>query len=532
MTTSNQARHAIPSALTYTRVSSDDQAREGVSLDAQLAECRRYAARCGWLLGIEFQDVLSGKRDDRPAYQALLAEVRRLRAEGRQVVVVVLRLDRLGRRLLERVRCREELQALGVPVHSVREGGEVSDLVANILASVAEEEVRALGERVAVAMRHIAAGGWFPPGRAPWGYRLRPATAEERQHGAPVSVLEIDPSTAPWAQEAFARAATGETLHAVHRWITGLPSEARGGRVMTYQAVRRILASPVYVGRPPRGDEEVFTRARGRWPVLVDDATWRRVRERVEGHQRLPRQASQRYLLTGLLRCHACGTRMHGRTRKGHGRTYRCAATTLGANARNRGCRGEVLGPSVDAGVLAEVVPLVEAAASTVPELRVALERAWEALRGPAGEGAEFEARRLKQIEREAEQARARLTRAAVLFADGDLDKGGYELLRDKARADFEAAEVEAERLRGVEVLPVLPPLEGVLREAGGWAVALHGGETAAQREVLAALVDRAVAVRIGRGRYRVEVRWTGLGEALLAARRVPTVADAAAIAA
>src|SRR5215211_6933060 len=170
---------SVTTALVYTRVSSEEQAREGVSLDAQLMECRRYAAQHGWVLGPEFQDVLSGKRDDRPAYQALLAEVRRLRAEGQPVVVLVFRLDRLGRRILERVRCREELKTLGVPVHSVREGGEVSDLVANILASVAEEEIRTLGERVSVAKQHIAAGGWYVGGRAPWGYRMRPATAEE-----------------------------------------------------------------------------------------------------------------------------------------------------------------------------------------------------------------------------------------------------------------------------------------------------------------------------------------------------------------
>src|SRR3954469_8460226 len=155
----------LPTALIYTRVSSEEQAREGVSLDAQLTECRRYAAQHGWVLGPEFQDVLSGKRDDRPAYQALLTEVRRLRAEGHYAVVLVFRLDRLGRRILERVRCREELKALGVPVHSVREGGEVSDLVANILASVAEEESRALGERVVASKQQIAAGGWYFPGR-------------------------------------------------------------------------------------------------------------------------------------------------------------------------------------------------------------------------------------------------------------------------------------------------------------------------------------------------------------------------------
>src|ERR687893_1059539 len=170
----------LKTALIYTRVSSEEQAREGVSLDAQLTECRRYAAQHGWMFGTEFQDVLSGKRDDRPAYQALLAEVRRLRAEGQPVIVLVFRLDRLGRRILERVRCREELKSLGVPVHSVREGGEVSDLVANILASVAEEESRALGERVAAAKQHLTRNGGYVPGRIPWGYQMRPATPGER----------------------------------------------------------------------------------------------------------------------------------------------------------------------------------------------------------------------------------------------------------------------------------------------------------------------------------------------------------------
>src|ERR687897_176166 len=189
---------SITTALVYTRVSSEEQAREGVSLDAQLAECRRYAAQHGWLLGDEFQDVLSGRLDDRPQYQALLAEVRRLRGEGRAVEVVVLRLDRLGRRILERVRCREELKALGVPVHSVREGGEVSDLVANILASVAEEETRAMGERITVAKQHLTGNGWYITGQVPWGYRIRPATPEERAQGSPMSVLEPNPVEVPW----------------------------------------------------------------------------------------------------------------------------------------------------------------------------------------------------------------------------------------------------------------------------------------------------------------------------------------------
>src|SRR4051794_16566160 len=106
--------NGLVTALIYTRVSTDEQASGGLSLDAQLADCRRYAAgRDGWVLGSEYQDVLSGKRDDRPAYQRILADVRRLRAEGKRVAIVLAALDRLGRDIQERVRCWRELDRLG-----------------------------------------------------------------------------------------------------------------------------------------------------------------------------------------------------------------------------------------------------------------------------------------------------------------------------------------------------------------------------------------------------------------------------------
>src|SRR5215216_880386 len=477
----------LPTALIYTRVSSEEQAREGVSLDAQLTECRRYAAQHGWMLGSEFQDVLSGKRDDRPAYQALLAEVRRLRAGGQPTAVVVFRLDRLGRRILERVRCREELKVLGVPVHSVREGGEVSDLVANILASVAEEESRALGERMAAAKQHLTGNGWFITGQEPWGYRMRPATSEERAQGSPMTVLEPNPVEVPWVQEAFHRTGEGQTLRAVHRWVASLPSEVRGGRVFAFQTFRNVLVSPVYIGRLIHGSDDVLARPLARWEPLVDDATWQRIRDYVDGHRRLPRQASQQYLLTGLLRCPICGCRMGGKARKHRSRSYRCCGVNLGANAPVPGCAITSLADQVEQAVLAEVLPLIERAVSSLPELRQALERAWAALRTPATLRDELQERQRQQLVRKAEQARGRLTKAAVLFADGDIDKSGYELLRDKARIDLDAATEELARLQAVEPRVALPPLATVLAAAEGWGAAMRGGDIAAQREVLAA---------------------------------------------
>jgi DNA invertase Pin-like site-specific DNA recombinase len=297
----------VTTALLYTRVSSDEQKREGLSLDAQVAACRRYAAERGWILGPEYTDVLSGRRDDRPQYQKLLADVRQLRAEGRSVVVVVAWLHRFGRRVLERVARREELKALGVAVHSAREGGEVSDLVSNILASVAEEEVRQLGERVSAVIRHAQENGWHHVGRPRWGYCWRPATDGERALGAPTHVLDVHPDEAPFAREAWRRVADGASLLAVARWAAALPAAARGGRSLRRIEITKLMHAPVYAGRHESGPADVLARPVGRWPRLVDDATWSRVQDRIAGHRRLPHQA-------GIVTAIGVGVRWCGRT--------------------------------------------------------------------------------------------------------------------------------------------------------------------------------------------------------------------------
>jgi hypothetical protein len=160
----------------------------------------------------------------------------------------------------------------------------------------------------------------------------------------------------------------------------------------------------------------------------------------------------------------------------------------------------------------------IEGAVSSLPELRQALDRAWAALREPASLQDQLQERQRQHLLREAEQARARLTNAAVLFADGDIDKPGYELLRDKARVDLDAATKALSQLQVVELSVTLPPLETVLAAAEGWGAAMQGGSVAAQREVLAALVERVVPVRVGRGTYAVEIEWTPLGAGLRAA--------------
>src|SRR5829696_3843858 len=178
--------------------------------------------------------------------------------------------------------------------------------------------------------------------------------------------------------------------------------------------------------------------------------------------RRVPRQASRRYLLAGFIRCRTCGERMHGHQRRGVPK-YRCTAARNGAEPGKRACYTELHGDRLDEAVLAEVLPLIETAVSTLPELQEALERAWAALRKPATLQDELQERQRQQLVREVEQAKARLTKAAIPFADGDIDKPGYELLRDKARVDLDAATEALGRLQLPEPNVELPPLETVL---------------------------------------------------------------------
>ncbi len=97
----------------YARVSTDEQHPE-----AQLAELRAYAKRRR-VQTIEYVDRgVSGRKQRRRALDQMLQAARRQEVSA----VVVVRLDRLARSLVNMARMGEELQALGVELVSLREG--------------------------------------------------------------------------------------------------------------------------------------------------------------------------------------------------------------------------------------------------------------------------------------------------------------------------------------------------------------------------------------------------------------------------
>jgi site-specific DNA recombinase len=133
------------------------------SLDAQREACEAYIrsqAGEGWrLLPDHYDDGgLSGASLDRPALQALLAELRARKID----VVVVYKVDRLTRSLADFVKLIKLFDAHAVSFVSVTQSfnstTSMGRLTLNILLSFAQFEREVIGERVPVPSRMIALG--------------------------------------------------------------------------------------------------------------------------------------------------------------------------------------------------------------------------------------------------------------------------------------------------------------------------------------------------------------------------------------
>lgn len=94
-------------AALYARVSTDEQAEHGYSIDAQREACRAFATARGWAAGQEYVDAgFSGGKSDRPAWQQMIAEAR----AGAFQVLIVHKLDRFSRAKLARSSCQSCLR--------------------------------------------------------------------------------------------------------------------------------------------------------------------------------------------------------------------------------------------------------------------------------------------------------------------------------------------------------------------------------------------------------------------------------------
>jgi DNA invertase Pin-like site-specific DNA recombinase len=136
----------------YVRVSTEEQGASGAGLEAQRAAIEGECERRGWkLLRIE-EDALSAKSLNRPGLRTALDSCRSGEASG----IVVAKLDRLSRSIVDFGNLLEEARKRGFNVVALDLGLDLStpqgELVANVIASVAQWERRIIGQRTKEAL--------------------------------------------------------------------------------------------------------------------------------------------------------------------------------------------------------------------------------------------------------------------------------------------------------------------------------------------------------------------------------------------
>jgi len=167
----------------YARVSTHDQQ----TLPMQLSAMRGYAKKRKWFVAVEVKEVGSGATT-RPKREELIDAARRREID----VVLVWRLDRWGRSLVDLVSTLQELTALEVGFVSLSEALDLTTpsgrALAGMLAVFAEFERDILRDRVKAGIAQARKEG-KPHGRPKTAARLVPEMRQLRKEG--VSKREI-----------------------------------------------------------------------------------------------------------------------------------------------------------------------------------------------------------------------------------------------------------------------------------------------------------------------------------------------------
>lgn len=144
-------------AALYARVSTSGK---GQDCEVQLRELRESCGRRGWDVTREYVDSgVSGAKESRPELDAMLADARK----GKFDVILVWKLDRIGRSLKHLVNLLAELESLGVSLVSLSDSLDLTTpqgkLMFAIVGAMAEFERSLIRERVKAGLRNAVSRG-------------------------------------------------------------------------------------------------------------------------------------------------------------------------------------------------------------------------------------------------------------------------------------------------------------------------------------------------------------------------------------
>jgi DNA invertase Pin-like site-specific DNA recombinase len=311
-------------AAIYCRIS-EDKVGAGLGVTRQRDDCEELARRRGWeVVGVYVDNdvsAYSGKR--RPEYRRLLADMK----TGRIDAVIAWHTDRLHRSPRELEEFIDICEANNVHVETVR-AGEI-DLktpagraVARTLGAWARYESEHKSERIARKHLELAKEGFAHSGGP-------------RCYGYAKDKVTIVPEEAAVLREVADRVLAGETLRAICIDLNGRGLRTTRGNLWSTPRLRSLLLAPRMAALRAHPAAGIVP---AKWPAIFSEDQHRRLEALLNDPTRRNNPgAPRRWLLSGILVCGECGTKLSGQRPLGksrHGRTpqYRCSPQ------EHRGC--------------------------------------------------------------------------------------------------------------------------------------------------------------------------------------------------
>lgn len=238
----------------YTRKSTEHGLdMEFNSLQNQEEACKAYIlsqAFNNWEYYKTYSDGgISGGTMERPGLKTLLNDIR----TGQIQVVVVYKVDRLSRSIIDFHKMMQEFDKYGCNFVSITQSFDTSNsmgkLTLNMLLSFAQFEREVSAERVRDKIAASKAKGLWMGGTPPLGYDLKDKQLIPNPQEAEVvnliftKYLELGniQATTDWMNQQGYRSKCWQTAS----------GDKRGGHLFRYGSIQRILGNPVYIGKMP-----------------------------------------------------------------------------------------------------------------------------------------------------------------------------------------------------------------------------------------------------------------------------------------
>ena len=223
-------------AAVYSRVSTEDQAKEGFSIAAQLKRLNAYCKARGWSVAGEYiDDGHSGREVKRPAYQRMMGD------KDMWDVLVVLKMDRIHRNSRNFAVMMDNLRDWGKEFNSMQESFDtttaIGRFVMDTIQRIAQLESEQIGERVKMGMTQKAKKGIGYLGFGePYGYEYLDKKLLIREDESAV------------VREIFTTYLVGASIRDIVDGLNYRNIPAKKGGSWTKEAISNILKNPLYCG--------------------------------------------------------------------------------------------------------------------------------------------------------------------------------------------------------------------------------------------------------------------------------------------